>query len=55
MNLQALCRASGANLPHPRTQRACQGRQPQQRLANSTGDLVVVFDADHAPARDFLT
>ncbi|MCF1741485.1 UDP-forming cellulose synthase catalytic subunit [Paradevosia shaoguanensis] len=23
-------------------------------LANSTGDLVAVFDADHAPARDFL-
>ncbi len=23
-------------------------------LANSSGDIVVVFDADHAPARDFL-
>lgn len=24
-------------------------------LAQSTGELIVVFDADHAPARDFLT
>lgn len=53
--LQALCEGLGVTyLTRARNQHAKAGNL-NNGLANSTGDLIVVFDADHAPARDFLT
>ena len=52
--LSELCRALGANyLTRERNEHAKAGNL-NNGLAHSTGDLVAVFDADHAPARDFL-
>lgn len=52
--LSELCRVLGANyLTRERNEHAKAGNL-NNGLAHSTGDLVAVFDADHAPARDFL-
>jgi cellulose synthase (UDP-forming) len=53
-DLQALCRELGVNyLTRERNEHAKAGNM-NNGLLHSTGDLIVVFDADHAPARDFL-
>jgi cellulose synthase (UDP-forming) len=52
--LQALCLDLGVNyLTRERNENAKAGNL-NNGLAHSRGDLVAVFDADHAPARDFL-
>lgn len=52
--LTELCRALGVNyLTREKNQHAKAGNL-NNGLAHSTGELVAVFDADHAPARDFL-
>lgn len=53
-SLNALCAELGVNyLTRERNEHAKAGNL-NNGLAHSTGDLVAVFDADHAPARDFL-
>ena len=53
-SLKALCAELGARyLTRERNEHAKAGNL-NNGLAHSTGDLVAVFDADHAPARDFL-
>ena len=53
--LQALCEGLGVTyLTRARNVSAKAGNL-NNGIANSTGDLIVVFDADHAPARSFLT
>lgn len=52
--LQDLCAALGAHyLTRDRNERAKAGNL-NNGLIHSRGELVAVFDADHAPARDFL-
>jgi cellulose synthase (UDP-forming) len=52
--LKRLCEDLGVNyLTRERNEHAKAGNL-NNGLAHSTGDLVAVFDADHAPARDFL-
>lgn len=52
--LQTLCAALGVNyLTRARNEHAKAGNL-NNGLEHSTGDLVAVFDADHAPARSFL-
>lgn len=52
--LQKLCRDLDANyLTRERNEHAKAGNM-NNGLAHSSGDLIAVFDADHAPARDFL-
>ena len=52
--LKQLCEELGANyLTRERNQHAKAGNL-NNGLAHSSGDLVAVFDADHAPTRDFL-
>ncbi len=52
--LQALCASLGVNyLTRARNEHAKAGNL-NNGLAHSTGDVVAVFDADHAPARSFL-
>jgi cellulose synthase (UDP-forming) len=52
--LQALCAELGAHyLTRARNEHAKAGNL-NNGLAQSSGELVVVFDADHAPARSFL-
>ncbi|MGG7516367.1 UDP-forming cellulose synthase catalytic subunit [Allorhizobium undicola] len=52
--LQELCRELGANyLTRERNEHAKAGNL-NNGLKHSSGDLIAVFDADHAPARDFL-
>jgi len=52
--LQALCASLGVNyLTRARNKHAKAGNL-NNGLEHSTGDLVAVFDADHAPARNFL-
>lgn len=52
--LSALCEDLGVNyLTRAKNEHAKAGNL-NNGLAHSTGDLVAVFDADHAPARDFL-
>ena len=52
--LQALCASLGAiYLTRERNEHAKAGNL-NNGMAFSTGELIVVFDADHAPARDFL-
>lgn len=54
VQLQALCAALGVNyLTRARNEHAKAGNL-NNGLEHSTGDLVAVFDADHAPARSFL-
>src|SRR5690606_19597906 len=53
-DLQALCAELGARyLTRERNEHAKAGNL-NNGLAHSTGTLVAVFDADHAPARNFL-
>ncbi|AEQ51030.1 UDP-forming cellulose synthase catalytic subunit [Pelagibacterium halotolerans] len=53
-SLEKLCSDLGVNyLTRERNEHAKAGNL-NNGLAHSTGDLVAVFDADHAPARDFL-
>ena len=53
-SLQALCVELGVRyLTREENQHAKAGNL-NGGLANSDGDLVVIFDADHAPAREFL-
>ena len=53
--LTALCADLGVNyLTRAKNEHAKAGNL-NNGLAHSTGELVAVFDADHAPARDFLT
>jgi cellulose synthase (UDP-forming) len=52
--LQALCAELGCRyLTRSRNEHAKAGNL-NNGLANSTGEFIAVFDADHAPARDFL-
>lgn len=52
--LQDLCRTLGVTyLTRARNEHAKAGNL-NNGLLNSSGELVVVFDADHAPAREFL-
>ncbi|KQT64009.1 MULTISPECIES: UDP-forming cellulose synthase catalytic subunit [unclassified Aureimonas] len=54
VELQALCRTLGVTyLTRARNEHAKAGNL-NNGLANSSSELVVVFDADHAPAREFL-
>jgi len=54
LELQQLCAGLGARyLTRARNEHAKAGNL-NNGLKNSTGDLIVVFDADHAPTRDFL-
>lgn len=53
--LQKLCRELDVSyLTRERNEHAKAGNL-NNGLAHSTGELIAVFDADHAPARDFLT
>lgn len=53
-SLKTLCAELGVNyLTRARNEHAKAGNL-NNGLAHSTGELVAVFDADHAPARDFL-
>ncbi|QIB33473.1 UDP-forming cellulose synthase catalytic subunit [Ancylobacter pratisalsi] len=53
-DLEKLCEGLGARyLTRARNEHAKAGNL-NNGLEHSTGDLVVVFDADHAPTRDFL-
>lgn len=53
-DLQKLCADLGVNyLTRERNEHAKAGNL-NNGLAHSKGDLIAVFDADHAPARDFL-
>lgn len=52
--LQALCRDLGVNyLTRARNEHAKAGNMNNGML-HSKGELIAIFDADHAPARDFL-
>lgn len=52
--LKQLCEEMGVNyLTRERNEHAKAGNL-NNGLAHSTGDLIAVFDADHAPTRDFL-
>lgn len=52
--MKRICKDLGATyLARPRNEHAKAGNL-NYGLAHSEGDLVVVFDADHAPAREFL-
>ncbi|WP_246659231.1 UDP-forming cellulose synthase catalytic subunit [Rhizobium sp. FY34] len=54
MELQSLCQALGVHY-HARAQNDhAKAGNLNAGLKVSTGDLVVVFDADHAPVREFL-
>ena len=53
--LMKLCEDLGVRyLTRARNEQAKAGNL-NNGLAHSTGELIAVFDADHAPARDFLT
>ncbi|MBV1702861.1 MAG: UDP-forming cellulose synthase catalytic subunit [Hyphomicrobiales bacterium] len=53
-DLQVLCKKMGARyLTRQKNQHAKAGNM-NNGLKNSTGDIIVVFDADHAPFRSFL-
>jgi cellulose synthase (UDP-forming) len=53
-SLQALCAELGVRYLTREENRHAKAGNLNNGLANSDGDLVVVFDADHAPAQDFL-
>ena len=52
--LQLLCQQLGVKYLTREKNEHVKAGNLNNGLANSTGDLVAVFDADHAPARDFL-
>ena len=52
--IQSLCRELGVNyLTRARNEHAKAGNM-NNGMQHSTGELIAIFDADHAPARDFL-
>lgn len=53
--LQKLCEGLGCTYLTRERNLSAKAGNLNNGLANSSGDLVVVFDADHAPARNFLT
>ncbi|HEV2508609.1 UDP-forming cellulose synthase catalytic subunit [Bosea sp. (in: a-proteobacteria)] len=53
--LQKLCDGLGCTYLTRERNISAKAGNLNNGLANSSGDLVVVFDADHAPARNFLT
>ncbi|WP_407529722.1 UDP-forming cellulose synthase catalytic subunit [Methylobacterium oryzisoli] len=53
-NLQRLCADLGARYLTRATNRHAKAGNLNNGLAHATGDLVAVFDADHAPFRAFL-
>jgi cellulose synthase (UDP-forming) len=53
--LQKLCAGLGCTYLTRERNISAKAGNLNNGLANSSGDLVVVFDADHAPARNFLT
>ncbi len=53
--LQTLCEGLGVTYLTRERNISAKAGNLNNGLANSSGDLVVVFDADHAPARNFLT
>ena len=53
--LQKLCEGLGVTYLTRERNISAKAGNLNNGLANSEGDLVVVFDADHAPARSFLT
>lgn len=53
--LQELCAGLGVTYLTRARNLSAKAGNLNNGLANSTGELIVVFDADHAPARDFLT
>ncbi len=53
--LQALCAGLGCTYLTRERNISAKAGNLNNGLANSSGDLIVVFDADHAPARTFLT
>ena len=54
LSLQGLCRALGATYLTRALNEHAKAGNLNNGLAHSTGDVVVVFDADHAPFRGFL-
>jgi cellulose synthase (UDP-forming) len=52
--LKALCEAMGVNYHARKENSHAKAGNLNEGLKVSTGELVVVFDADHAPVRDFL-
>jgi cellulose synthase (UDP-forming) len=53
--LQKLCEGLGCTYLTRERNLSAKAGNLNNGLANSSGDLVVVFDADHAPARNFLS
>lgn len=53
--LQKLCEGLGVTYLTRERNISAKAGNLNNGLANSTGDLIIVFDADHAPARNFLT
>ncbi len=53
--LTALCEGLGVRYLTRRRNEHAKAGNLNNGLANSTGELAAVFDADHAPARSFLT
>jgi cellulose synthase (UDP-forming) len=54
-SLQAVCEALGARYLTREENINAKAGNLNNGLANSEGELIAVFDADHAPAQDFLT
>ena len=53
-SLQALCAANGRHLSHRAKNEHAKAGNMNNGLTRAKGDIVVVFDADHAPFRSFL-
>ena len=53
--LQKLCEGLGVNYLTRERNISAKAGNLNNGIAHSKGDLIVVFDADHAPARSFLT
>jgi cellulose synthase (UDP-forming) len=53
--LQALCAGLGVNYLTRERNVSAKAGNLNNGIAHSSGELIVVFDADHAPARSFLT
>lgn len=54
VELQALCAALGARYLTRARNLAAKAGNLNNGMTQSSGELIAVFDADHAPARDFL-
>lgn len=55
LELQQLCEGLGCTYLTRERNLSAKAGNLNNGIAHSTGDLIVVFDADHAPARSFLT